>query len=392
MNLISLCFTAHAQVPSIDQPLRTGAMAPADAAVVVGLEKYAYVAEVPYATRDAHAFRDFLVYARGVPIDKVRLLTTASAKMIERAVTEAAADVGPGGTLWVYYAGHGAASSSDGSRLLLADDVRQDPVAFEDSAVRVEELQHIAQVAGVHEVLVLDTCYSGLGRSGAALVEGKRFVVPVYAVLPPPDVTVWTAASGDELSGGYADAQHGMFTYFVVGALRGWADGELSGTRDGVVTRGEAQTYVARALRSIGERSQTPTLVGGADEALVSDVKESGPDLASLRPLGPSLPPVALPLLPTVTSAKLRKARGRLVAGTVVGLVGVGTGLGTWAVSRGSTPPPASTVVPLKVTNVVGWSLAGVGAGLATLALVEGPKLAADVAAGPGSFSFSGRF
>jgi hypothetical protein len=48
-------------VPDIDSPARTGLRSEADAAVVVGLEEFAYVADVPYARRDAQAFYDFLV-------------------------------------------------------------------------------------------------------------------------------------------------------------------------------------------------------------------------------------------------------------------------------------------------------------------------------------------
>src|SRR5687768_16231294 len=116
--------------PDIDTPLRTGATAPADTAVVIGIEDYAFVPDVPYAQRDAKAFYDLLVYTIGVPSSRVRLLDHGAGKeQIVEAVAAAGAEVGAGGTVWVYFAGHGAADPSTGARLLLGDDVRQDPSA-----------------------------------------------------------------------------------------------------------------------------------------------------------------------------------------------------------------------------------------------------------------------
>lgn len=77
--------------------------------------------------------------------------------------------------------------------------------------------------------------------------------------------------------------RHGAFTYFAVGALRGWADGELSGQRDGQVTGAEAAAYVERALRSAGVRDQRPNWIAdgatGEDWVLTSGAPERGPGL-----------------------------------------------------------------------------------------------------------------
>ena len=50
---------AAAQWPDIGAPLRSGASAPQDAAVIIGNEDYARVPDVPYAVADAEAFRSF---------------------------------------------------------------------------------------------------------------------------------------------------------------------------------------------------------------------------------------------------------------------------------------------------------------------------------------------
>ena len=53
------------------EPLR----APDDAAVVIGIEDYAFLPDVPFAERDAQAVSDLLVYTIGVPADRVRVLS-----------------------------------------------------------------------------------------------------------------------------------------------------------------------------------------------------------------------------------------------------------------------------------------------------------------------------
>ena len=119
MLLLSLSSMAHG-FPAHDTPHRVGADAPADAAVVVGIEDYFALPDVPFATRDATAVSDLLIYTIGVPTARVSVLTKqASKERIEASIRDAAAQVGDGGTLWVYFAGHGAASPTTGERLLL---------------------------------------------------------------------------------------------------------------------------------------------------------------------------------------------------------------------------------------------------------------------------------
>ncbi|MBN2799133.1 MAG: caspase family protein [Deltaproteobacteria bacterium] len=284
--LLSSVALSAPTLPSIDQGLRSGATAPADAAVVIGLEDYAFVADVPFAHRDAQAFYEYLIYTRGVPSDHVRLLLSGGREQLLAALEQAAAEVGAGGTLWVYFAGHGAAATASGERILLGDDVRQDPTAFESRALSLSEIR--GRAAGRRLALFTDACYSGLGRSGEELVSGKRFAVPVRATTPQAETLEWTAAAGDQLSGPLDPAQHGAFTYFMIGALRGWADGQLSGAPDGVVTAEEADLYVRSALKTVQIADQTPELsVSGASSWVLSEGRlEAAPSLSPVSTSG----------------------------------------------------------------------------------------------------------
>jgi hypothetical protein len=281
-------------LPAVDEPVRTGAASPDEAALVVGIEDYFVLPDVPHASRDAEAFAAFLRHTRGVPADRIRRLDRASREQILAALDELAADV-----VWVYFAGHGAASPSTGERILLGADAQPDLAAFESRAVSVAELR--ARIGG-RAVLVLDTCYNGFGRAGAALLEGKRFAVPAWAE-PMPDTIEWAAAGPDEWSGVLPGADHGAFTWAVLGALRGWADAD----GDATVTLDEAQAWVARALPAVGVVDQHPHAHGPGDFVL-SVAAEAAP------PLEPA--PAEAPVVAAAAPAPAQGTRLGVVSGT----------------------------------------------------------------------------
>jgi hypothetical protein len=138
-------------------------------------------------------------------------------------------------------------------------------------------------------MLVVDACYNGGGRTGeGVLTGGRRLVVPNYAAQADVHATEWAATAPQELSAPLTAVSHGAFTYFAVGALRGWADGEVDGSRDGNVTAEEANKYVTRSLRAVQTQGQTPQLstTDASKLILARGVKELGPgreDLALLR-------------------------------------------------------------------------------------------------------------
>lgn len=275
--MFGVLITSAQAVPSVDEPRRTG-HAGAGAAVVVGLEDYAFLPDVPYAARDAAVMADALTVTVGLGAERVTHLRTANREQLLAAVT-AARDRAGDGPVYVYFAGHGA-TGPDGGLRLVGDDAKAEADVFVARSVPVRD---VAAAAGPRAVLWLDTCWAGTGRGGEALIPGARFAVPAYAAEPQGDV--WTAASPSEVSLPYEPARHGLFTYFLAGALRGWADGEL-GAADGRVETDEAWAYVQRSLRSV-EAAQAPQRAGVAVTAVLSSgALESGPTLSELPRAG----------------------------------------------------------------------------------------------------------
>ncbi len=307
MSALSLALGARgAPLPSVDQPVKTGIHTPEDAAVVIGIESYFVLPPVSHAERDARAFSSFLLDSRGVEAARLReLVGTPNKVQIVRAVEEAGELVGPGGTVWVYFAGHGAASPSTGERVLLPADTQTDLATFESYSVSLAELRAAATRTGATALFVLDTCYTGVDRSGAGILD-KRFAVPAWAA-PPSRTGEWTAAEANQWSGPLPEARHGAFTYAVLGALRGWADGGDGSVPDHRVTVAEARAWVNDALLALGVTDQRPRFdfVDGDDVVLVAgEALEPPPDLRPRAEGTARTIPTAVQALPTWTGER----------------------------------------------------------------------------------------
>lgn len=233
--------------------------------------------DVPYADADATAFAAFAQQTLGIPGSRVWRPPARNKENIEKAVAEAGRKVGKGGTVWVYLAGHGAADPTTRERLFLGDDVPDDG-SYADRAVSLGRVGELAGAGGARVIVVSDVCYTGQFRS---------------LVLDPPapmaSVIEWSATQKGEVAAPLAGTSHGAFTYLLLGAFRGWADGEpaVEGAArepaDGVVTAREARDYVERQLAAMQLRSQVPVMLAGDgryDGALVRGVREAAPVLA----------------------------------------------------------------------------------------------------------------
>ncbi|HHO50557.1 MAG TPA: DUF4476 domain-containing protein, partial [Deltaproteobacteria bacterium] len=156
-----------------------------------------------------------------------------------------------------------------------------------------------ATATGAEALLILDTCYSGRDRSGASLQPGDRFAVPGWISDAPDRVAEWSAAGPDEWAGSLDEARHGAFTYLALGALRGWADGQLGDPPDGRISLEEAHRFVQDGLRTLGITDQHPVLLGDRGW-VVSEATERPPRLTAPRPAPAPLPQVSA-LQPTQT-------------------------------------------------------------------------------------------
>ncbi len=228
-----------------------------DAALVIAVEDYMSIPDAPHASADADAFTAFLTGNADVPAGNVLRLDNPSAAEIRTGIVVTRGRVRKNGTIWVYFAGHGGISS-DGSRIVLPADVTPEFGSVE--GVDITDFAAAAEGSkALRTLAVVDAGFGGVGRNGEELFPGNRFAVLSPVPVPADErATIWSATSTAEASGVYGAASHSMFTYWVVGALRGWADGAMGTQPDGDVTVAEAQAYVNKMVRAVGGPMQKP--------------------------------------------------------------------------------------------------------------------------------------
>lgn len=248
-------------IPSIDTPRDTGLDANADAAVVIANEQYDSLPHAQYALRDGEVMRDLFVHTLGIPKDRVIYATNADRDQMLSAIDRATALVDDSkGTLYVYYVGHGDAGP-EGDPIFLGRDARRRGPLKKHWITLDDVLEH--STAAPHRIVIADTCFNGRSRADVALQPGARSAGGSITQTPHQSgapTAIWMATSPGERAWTYDATQHGAFTYFVAGAIRGWADGASGQRKDKRVTLREAQAYVSVALAQIGDREQHPRL------------------------------------------------------------------------------------------------------------------------------------
>ena len=276
--------SAHAGWPDLDAPKKTGeSPAASDAAIVVGVERYAFVPKVPGAAENAAEWYTWLTRGRGLDATRVFLLRDAEGtrENLLDVADKAAAAVGKGATLWVVFVGHGAPGDGGRDGRLVGVDAQQTARSLAARSVGQNELLgRLKSGKQARTMMIVDSCFSGRSGDGRPLAPALQPLLPVAAMPATPGLTVLSAGRGDEYAGPLPQAERPAFSYLVLGALRGWGDSD----KDGTVTSTEAVSYARDVLRVfLKDRTQTPQLsTAEPDLALASEVDEDGPDLATI--------------------------------------------------------------------------------------------------------------
>lgn len=255
-----------------------------DAAVIVGVENYAFVAKVPGARANAEDWQAHLTAALKVPSHRVALLrdNEATDSKMRKFAARAAAEVQPGGTLWFVFIGHGAPSKDGKDGVLVGADAQQDAEGlYARSLCRGEILDLLAKGRQARTVVLLDACFSGRTSSGEALAEGLQPLVVAKGPAGNLDgrTILLTAARSDQFAGPLprAGRMRPAFSYLALGALRGWA-----ADAEGRVTASALVDFTVRALALDKGRIQTPELTAGSPAAVLGLGRERAPDLARI--------------------------------------------------------------------------------------------------------------
>ncbi len=241
-------------------------------ALIIGVADYTRAPAAVYADSDASVFGDYARRALGIPRSNIKLLTNGEAsrtdlqvamkRWLRGRIEEGKTDV------YVFYAGHGLASP-DGEDLYLLP-YNGEPSLLDETSIQRSELFDVIAAANPKSATVfLDTCYSGLSRGEETLLASARpILITPKKQSVPKGFTVFSAASGLQISSGLDEAKHGLFSYYLMKGLEGPADSN----GDKAITAGELQAYVLKNVRQQAVRlgrEQVPELSGDGDRVLV---------------------------------------------------------------------------------------------------------------------------
>jgi len=254
-------------------------------AVVVGIGRYDQpsIPRLRYAVSDAEAVYEVLTGPAGFKKENVLLLTDDTERKptlrnLKYALgTFLARSARKDDTVVIFFAGHGAPEidqrglERDGlAKYLVPSDA--DPDDLFSTALPMDDLQTIfGRIESERVVAFLDACYSGAagGRTFASRRTRAGHVDDLFLerLTRSKGRAILTAARPAELSVELPELGHGIFTYYLVQALRG--AGDLN--RDGIVSLQELYEYleqqVVRKSRSVGG-NQHPVLKGELEGVL----------------------------------------------------------------------------------------------------------------------------
>lgn len=234
-------------------------------AVVIGIEKYRDIgASAQYAERDARTMLLYLKDYLGFPEQNIKFLSADRATKSDIAkIMELwlPLQVTPDSKVFVYYSGHGAPDTDSHEAYILPYD--GDPKALDLTAYPLKRLYAKLNKLPAKEIVVaLDSCFSGAGGRSVVPQGARPLMTKIDAgkVSASSHLTVFTAASGEEITGGYEPQKHGLFTYYFLRGLRGDADTD----HDGWVSVAEQYNYIKKNVSLMANRDsrqQTPQLL-----------------------------------------------------------------------------------------------------------------------------------
>jgi hypothetical protein len=234
-------------------------------AIVIGISKYKNSSgsfqNLKYAAEDAKYFYDYLVdtYGNYITKERVVLLTNeqATRSNIIREIKEKSKRAGENDLIFVYFAGHGMAQTTNRVFFFSYD---TDPDLVEATAVPNSDITALLDLSPANKkILIADACHSGLLNSQETRGLSKINEL-ILELAQKQGYYIFTSAGGSEEAqeGEKWGSGHGVFTYYFVQGLKGKADTD----HDKVVTIGEIYDFVRKKVRDDTDGKQYPQLMG----------------------------------------------------------------------------------------------------------------------------------
>lgn len=243
-------------------------------ALIVGIQDYSSAPKATFASSDAKWFREYATNVFGVTEGNIKSLIGKDANFIQtqKAISKwlPSKIKANQSELIIFFAGHGL-STPDGKELYLLVHDSDTDLLSRTAILRSELFKDISKLKPKSVTLFLDTCYSGTSRDDKSLLASARPIKIVSKDVSnrPNNFTIFSAAKLDQISSGFKEVKHGIFSYYLMKGLEGKADAN----NDRKITNGELHVYldqyISQKALQLG-RKQNPDLAGDHKQILTS--------------------------------------------------------------------------------------------------------------------------
>ena len=251
-----------------------------DIAVIIGNRNYTGgTPKVDFAHNDAKKMKEFVVDQLGYRTGNVLELRDTTKAQLEAVFGNNKTHKGKlnnwvrprKSSVIVFYSGHGTPGLKDRRGYLLPVDA--DPNLVELNGYPVDTLyKNLNKIPAKSITVYLDACFSGDSPRG--MIIRSTSGISVQPIIPKKsgNLTILTAARGDQFASWDEKAKLGLFTRYLLDALKGAADGAGYGNRDRKVTVAEVKKYLSDEMtyqaRRLYSREQNPTVKGKPNRVL----------------------------------------------------------------------------------------------------------------------------
>ncbi|MEH0155751.1 DUF6175 family protein [Limibacter armeniacum] len=249
-------------------------------AVVIGNRNYRNpdVPAVDFAIHDARAMKMYLQQAYGFREGNIIYVEDATQASFNAIF---GTDGNPKGKLYnyvkagksdvfVFYSGHGAPNPETNEGYFVPVDT--DPSLIQHNGYSLNTFYtNLGEVPYRSLTVLLDACFSGASEKGMLLKNiSPVFIKTQNKVMRDEKAMVFASASADQVASWYPEKQHGLFTYFFLKGIQGYADAD----QNGLVSLDEMGDYlnsnVVYMARRLNNREQNPQVIGVIERTVYS--------------------------------------------------------------------------------------------------------------------------
>jgi uncharacterized caspase-like protein len=165
----------------------------------------------------------------------------ASRNNILKKLDELAGKIHPEDVFVFYYAGHG--SIVDNQFFFIPSETLRlyDLSSLKENAIDAATLQdHFKNIKALKQLIVMDACQSG-GSVELLATRGATEEKAIAQLSRSAGIHVMASAGSEQFAAEFTELGHGLFTYLLIKALQGDADGA---PKDGKVTIYELKSYL----------------------------------------------------------------------------------------------------------------------------------------------------